>query len=318
MRLPPSQSTNIRSLAAPACASTFFDLLRSEFSQPAEEVVLGRPQAGVFDQRREIFTMLPHPHDRTSVGVTSQHLWLRIQPLDAAKLPGNRPAVTALIVSGSKVAKQRRLRVKILDRMPVVHGLRPFGASIDLPPRAVGSRPRTSPKDRNLALMGHQGLFQNKPLYRRYRDRIPPRQPLRPGREPPLHLNDECFRPLHSVEARESATPTDALPRGVCANPGPTVQDVADRESTANSLKNPQRVKEVRFTAGIGADEEVHRPQVQLHITEALEVPYRDSRDHEVRDVPRSTRRASCSATTAAHEPDSRLPWRVSHTAASD
>ncbi len=61
---------------------------------------------------------------------------------------------------------------------------------------------------------------------------------------------------------------------------GFSINDFGKGVTQPNSLKQTKCIQKVRFPAGIGANENIHRPQLQLHIFEAFEILDFEALDH--------------------------------------
>ena len=74
--------------------------------------------------------------------------------------------------------------------------------------------------------------------------------------------------------------PANTLPYFSGRTPRFPVEDFSDREAVADTLQHPQRFEEIRLSARVGPDEQVHPPQGQIHLAQALEVLDDDAFDH--------------------------------------
>lgn len=77
-------------------------------------------------------------------------------------------------------------------------------------------------------------------------------------------------------------TTSDAFPDFACGTLWLTVKNFVKGEPVADALKNSEGVKEVGLAAGVGADEDVHGPQSDGHVLEALEILDGNLLDHMV------------------------------------
>src|SRR5947209_10228861 len=96
--------------------------------------------------------------------------------------------------------------------------------------------------------------------------------------------------------------PADARPDLAGGAPRFPVEDLVHGEAIADPLQHAQRIEEVGLAAGVRADEDVQRLEIQRHFAQAFEAV-----DLEVADHARSRLHTIWPFTTVATGP----PWKV-------